>query len=223
MIASLNVRPRRTDRTVVALDDGSAFELASVLVERAGLSTGALLTEDARERLLGEDEPHRARSRALHLLALKDRSRRKWRHDSETSASAKRPSRETSRLARSLGYLDDRRFAERYAAEKLRAGWGPRRIVADFCQRGRAALVEEVLDAADREGPNVEALVEGSEALMLALVRRRFGKQFAADPEAAERRMAGFLARRGHDWDTIGSSGSGSCAAEVRRRSARFP
>jgi SOS response regulatory protein OraA/RecX len=35
-------------------------------------------------------------------------------------------------------------------------------------------------------------------------VRRRFGAQFAAEPQAAERRLAGFLARRGYDWDTIG-------------------
>ena len=39
---------------------------------------------------------------------------------------------------------------------------------------------------------------------MLALVRRRFGRQFAVDPDGAERRLAGFLVRRGYDWETIG-------------------
>jgi len=204
VIASLTVRPRRTDRTVVVLEDGSAFELASVLVERAGLSTGALLTEDARERLVGEDEPHRARSRALHLLALKDRTRREVETRLRDLGFGQEAVAGTSTWLASLGYLDDRRFAERYVAEKLRVGWGPRKICADLLRKGvERALVEEVLDAADPTGPNAEALVEGSEA-MLALVRRRFVKQFAVDPDGAERRMAGYLARRGYDWETIG-------------------
>lgn len=39
---------------------------------------------------------------------------------------------------------------------------------------------------------------------MLTTVRRRFGAQFVTDPETAERRLAGFLVRRGYDWETIG-------------------
>lgn len=37
----------------------------------------------------------------------------------------------------------------------------------------------------------------------LALSRRRFGGQLISDPQGARRRLAGFLARRGYDWDTI--------------------
>jgi regulatory protein len=203
-IASLTVRPHRTDRTVVVLEDGSAFELASLLVERAGLSTGSLLTEDARERLIGEDEPLRARSRALHLLALSDRTQREVETRLRDLGFGQESVADATAWLASLGYLDDRRFAERYVAEKLRAGWGPRRIFSDLLRKGvERALVGEMLDAAGPNGPNTQALVEGSEA-MLALVRRRFGKQFAVDPDGAERRMAGYLARRGYDWETIG-------------------
>ena len=37
----------------------------------------------------------------------------------------------------------------------------------------------------------------------MVLVRRRFGAQFATDADAAERRLTGYLARRGYDWETI--------------------
>ncbi len=61
-------------------------------------------------------------------------------------------------------------------------------------------LVEAALEA---EGVNAEAAAEGADSL-LATARRRFGAQFVSDPEGAERRLAGFLVRRGYDWDTVG-------------------
>jgi len=48
-----------------------------------------------------------------------------------------------------------------------------------------------------------ESAQERSEALR-QLVRRRFGAGFKTDPDGAERRLTGFLARRGYDWDSIG-------------------
>ncbi len=201
LITSLSVSRGRADRTVVSLDGVSEVELASVLVERAGLRTGALLTEETRERLLREDEPYRARSRALHILALRDRSRREVETRLRDLGFSQETVADTSAWLGSLGYLDDGRFAERYAAEKLRAGWGPRRISAELLRKevGRS-LVEDALAV---EGSNAEAVVEGTEALML-LVRKRFGSQFAIDPDGAARRMTGYLARRGYDWETIG-------------------
>ena len=61
-------------------------------------------------------------------------------------------------------------------------------------------MVDEVVATT---GPRSEGGTEGSDVLE-ELVRRRFSAQFAADPEAAERRLAGYLGRRGYDWDTIG-------------------
>ena len=39
--------------------------------------------------------------------------------------------------------------------------------------------------------------------LLTALVGRRFGARMAAGDAGAERRAGAFLARRGHDWQTI--------------------
>jgi regulatory protein len=101
-----------------------------------------------------------------------------------------------------LDYLNDRRFAATYAAEKQRAGWGPRRIRMELSSKGvERSCVDEVL-ALQEEGESAGG-TEGTDALERT-VRKRFTSQFVSDPEAAERRLAGFLARRGYDWDTIG-------------------
>ncbi len=200
MITSLAVRRGRGDRTVVGVDGASEFELSSVLVEKAGLRVGLFLTEEQRERLVREDEPYRARSRALHLLAVRDRSRREVETRLRGLGFGQEAIADTTAWLEGLGYLDDQRFAQRYAAEKLRAGWGPMRVSAELARKGvERGLVHEAVEG---EGDNTQAALEGSEALM-ALVRRRFGAQFATDVDAAERRLAGYLARRGYDWETI--------------------
>ncbi|MFH1834452.1 MAG: RecX family transcriptional regulator, partial [bacterium] len=84
---------------------------------------------------------------------------------------------------------------------KLRAGWAPRRVRAELGRRGvDPGLIAEALEAGGPGDPTVKAM---SDSLM-ATVRRRFGPQFSRDPKAAERRLAGFLARRGYDWEEIG-------------------
>lgn len=199
VITSLSVRRGRPDRTLVGLEDAAELELASILVERVGLRVGALLTEEMQERLLREDEPYRARSRALHLLALRDRSRRELETRLRDLGFSHQVVADTATWLGALGYLDDRRFAERYAAEKLRAGWGSRRISSELLRKGiERAQIEQALDV---ERDNAQAALEGSEALR-TLVHRRFARQFATDADAAERRLMGYLARRGYDWET---------------------
>ena len=60
-------------------------------------------------------------------------------------------------------------------------------------------LIDEALA---REEVTAYESAQGLDAVM-GLVRRRFGKQFIEDPQSAERRLAGYLGRRGYDWDTI--------------------
>lgn len=199
-VVSLAAGRGRNDRTVVRLRGGSQFELASIVVEKSGLRAGVLLTAEDRERLFREDEPYRARSRALRLLESRDRSRREVETRLRQQGFGSEVITDTSAWLEHLGYLNDERFAQHYAAEKVRAGWGPRRIAAELGQKGiDRSTVKQVLENGENKA---EASLEGYETLM-ALVRRRFGGQFASDADTAERRLVGYLARRGYDWETI--------------------
>jgi regulatory protein len=204
VITALIVRKGRSDRIAVYLDGGFALELAAVLVDQAGLRRGDLLTVEARDRLIEDDAPYRARSRSLRLLALRDRSRGEVESRLQTLGFAPKVIAGTVEWLQGLGYLDDGRFATSYAADRLRAGWGERRVRAELRRKGvDQDLVEAVLEAG---GVNAQAAAEGADSL-LATARRRFGAQFASDPQGAERRLAGFLVRRGYDWDTVGRVG----------------
>jgi regulatory protein len=203
VVTSLVAKKGRSDRQVVYLDGTRLFALAVEVVERAGLRQGDTLDEKLQADLLEEDAPYRARDEALDMLATRERCAREVEErlqgagfDGEVVAS-------TISWLGSRGYLDDRRFALSFAEVKLRGGWGARRIRAELLRKGTdREAVEEVLRAVVQEGTEVEGVAAGV-AVATALARRRFGGQFAADPAAARRRLAGFLARRGYDWETI--------------------
>jgi regulatory protein len=200
-ITALTVRKGRSDRIAVYLDGAFALELAAVLVDQAGLRRGDLLTAEAQDRLVEEDAPYRARSRSLRLLALRDRSRGEVESRLQTVGFEPEVIASTISWLQGLGYLDDGRFATNYAADRLRAGWGERRVRAELRRKGLdQGLIEAALGP---EGVNAQAAAEGADSL-LATARRRFGAQFVSDPERAERRLTGFLVRRGYDWGTVG-------------------
>jgi regulatory protein len=201
VVTALVARRGQSDRVGVHLDGHFALDLAAVVADRAGLRAGDTLSADRQRELLEQDTPFRARERALRFLAVRDRSRRELEMRLRQAGFEAAVVGETVAWLAGLGYLDDRRFATAYAAEKERTGWGARRIRAELASKGvERSIVDEVL--ALREETESEG-TEGMDALE-QMVRKRFGSQFAADPDAAERRLAGFLARRGYDWDTIG-------------------
>ncbi len=186
----------------VFIDGSRAFDLACVVADEAGLRVGAKLGADEQRRLIELDAPYRARDRALRLLALRDRSCREVSDRLRSAGYDATVVSDTITWLRGLDYLDDARFAAAYVSAKLKSGWGRRRIAAELALKGiERRLIDEALGDEKQMG---EGAAEGMEAL-LGLVRRRFGNDFRNDPEAAARRLAGFLGRRGYDWDTIHS------------------
>ncbi len=200
IITALVVRSGRSDRTIVHLDGHAAGDLATSLVQTTGLRVGDLLTIEVHAELLRQDEPHRARSRALKLLSTRDRSSGEVEARLAQAGFSSTAIADTVSWLHDLGYLDDRRFVQRYVEEKMRSGWGPRRLQAELARKGvDRALTEECLQVAAADGG---AAVRQDENL-LVLVERRFGKRWQTDPEATERRLSAFLARRGFGWNEI--------------------
>jgi regulatory protein len=202
VITALVARHGRAERVAVHLDGHRAFDLSSLVVDRAGLRAGDPLSADRQQELVDEDAPYRARERALGLLGVRDRSRRELEMRLRQAGFDPPVVGETVEWLAGLGYLDDRRFAGAYVAEKQRGGWGPRRIRAELAAKGvERSVVDEAVAGLEDAGSAGRG--DGDPALE-EMIRKRFGGQFAVDPEAAERRLAGFLARRGYDWDTVG-------------------
>ena len=201
VITALKARRRDSDRLAVYVDGEFCLELATVVVEEAGLKPGVLLTAEARDDLLERDAPHRARSRSLRLLALRDRSQYEMESRLQGAGFDKEVVRDAIGWLKGLGYLDDDRFAARYVAERSEAGYGRRKVRAELRKRGVArGVIERALGSASHAAHGATGELDP----LIAVARRRFGSLFVSDPLAAERKLTGFLARRGYDWEEIG-------------------
>jgi regulatory protein len=91
------------------------------------------------------------------------------------------------------GLLDDRAFAERYAAARARRGVGPARLIRDLAAQG---VDRAVAEAAVREGLAAEE-VDVCEEARRAAARRLPALAAMAAPER-RRRLVAYLQRRGY-------------------------
>jgi len=149
-----------------------------------------------------------ARDRAIRFLEARDRSCKEVKERLLRAGEVEEDVQDAVEWLEELGYLDDRRFAATLAGEKVRAGWGPHRIRAELLRKGVArSIVGEIVG----EGYQAEVFVnvaggeEGVEDRLVNLVQRRYRRDLERDPEKGRNKVAGFLARRGHDWDLVNS------------------
>lgn len=155
----------------------------------------------------GKEGPS-ARDRALRFLEARDRSRREVELRLRRANEAEEDVQDVIQWLTRLGYLDDRRFAITLAREKIRDAWGPHRIRAELARKGVDRIIVEEIVGEGYEAEvyrDVAGGVEGAEEQLVRLVSRRFGKEWERDPEKAQNKVSGFLARRGHDWELINS------------------
>ena len=145
-----------------------------------------------------QSSPERAYQHALRLLTARDytvaRLREKLRgrdlDEADTEAALER--------LQSEGWVDDHRFAQRFAESALASGryYGPR-LRQEMRRRGlQPDLVTEVLGRVLVEHDEIEEVN--------AIVERRFsGFSFSTASDREKRRTVGFLQRRGFSLSAI--------------------
>lgn len=199
-IAEVRVDPRDETKVLVVLSDGRRFRLEAGRLGELRLTAGMHVDEDLETRLEGEEERSAARVRALRFLETRERSRAEVSERLRRFGYADPLLGETLAWLLSLGYLDDRRFAEWFVRAHARSAWGPRRFREELRRKGvTKAIIEETLASLEATGGEAETELDA----LADLVGRRFGRELARDRERAERRISGYLTRRGHDWESI--------------------
>lgn len=190
-ITLLQLQRRRRDRVSVFLDEEFAFGVSLELA--SGLRLGQELDGEQIAALRAEDAYRVALDRAVRFLASRPRSRRELaRRLGRDEIDEATLERVLARLEE-LGYLDDRAFAEWWVAN--RAAHRP---------RGRLALRSEL---AEKGVPRdiVEEALEGQDdadaALRLAMDRRE--RYRGLDREGFDRRLGGYLRRRGFRYEDV--------------------
>jgi regulatory protein len=146
-------------------------------------------------------QPLGLHDRALRLLAVRSRSRRELQRRLVSAGfDADEVEDELLRLER-VGLVDDAAFATAVSEHELgtrRAG--RRAVVGRLREKGvEQAVIERALE--DAGGP-------GEEERALALAETRLPRLRTLEPEAAYRRLLGFLQRRGYGFSTAHAAAS---------------
>jgi len=191
IVTQLQLQRRHTDRVNVFLDEEFAFSLALDLA--AGLARGQALSDAEVERLRAEDAYRGALDRALRFLGARPRSQREVDAHLREREVADPVRRRVIQRLEALALVDDRAFADWWVAN--RGASQP---------RGRLALQSE-LAARGLDRDTIEdalaAVDDASSAEDLA--RSRAGRYRGLDRAGFERKLGGYLRRRGFDYDVV--------------------
>ena len=192
-LTALAPDPRQPGYRLVEVDRGRFASLPVAALEPLRLEVGAALAVAVLDRLRELADIEAAERAALRALARRaharlDLQRRlvKKQHPPAAVDAA------LERLA-SRGLLDDRQFAEQYAALRATRGKGPARLLGDLMAQG---VERRTAEHAVRRALEEEGIDPGVEARAVATKRAR---QLAGLPvPVRKRRLLAFLLRRGY-------------------------
>ena len=197
-VTQITEHPRKPGRYIIDVD-GREFAIVTAEALSASKARVGVVVDDALAAYLREaNELTAAYDRALNLLAFRARSARELhRRLVQKGVTADRADRVIAKL-REAGLIDDADFARQLARSKVSAGASRRRLHQELFKRG---VARDVADAAVDEVLEEEDVDEVAVAERVA--RKRLPSLAGADAPTRRRRLYGFLARRGHDSETI--------------------
>jgi regulatory protein len=151
-----------------------------------------------RSKSTEDSSPERAWLYALRLLAARDYTEARLREKlSQKQYSREHAEQALNRLV-SEGWINDRRYAERFAETALASGrFYGQRLKMEMRKRGIPdELLNEVVGNAMHEH-------DESEEVVLALVKRFPGFLFSSATDSEKRRVLGFLQRKGFGFSVV--------------------
>ena len=194
-ITDIARQKKRSNRLSIFLDGEFAFGLDEETVFKHGLKIGLELDEDRIVQVLGDEQRKKAKDAAFHYLSFRPRTIKEVRDKLREKDYEETIVQETIALLERLGLLDDRDFAARWIAERLR-----------LKPRGRRLLFSELIKKGISRETAEEALSEAfanidERTLAADLLRKRAARYGAAEPRQAFRKMNDFLIRKGFDFE----------------------
>jgi regulatory protein len=190
-ITSLSVQKRNPERVNVYIDGEFAFGLA--MIEAAKLSTGQYLNDADIRALEQVDEGGRAREAALNLLSYRPRSEREIRRRLQRKGYSERAIEEAVQRLLRAKLLDDEEFARYWISNR-----------EQFRPRGQFALRQELWrkGVSDRIIDRLLEEVDEAENAYRAATKR-LSRWQRMDPSERQRKLTGYLQRRGFSYDVI--------------------
>lgn len=198
IITSIVPATRPQGRFVIEVEGKAAATVSLETIERLNLRTGASF-EPLREAVERDAAILHVFDRALNMLAARGRASRELRRLLVRKGEAPDLVEVAIERLERAGFLNDEAYARSVARTKaVGQGHSKRRVQQELFRRG---VPREVADAAIEETFSEEGVDE--DALVEQAARRKLRSLGGLEPAVAQRRLYGFLARRGYDSDAI--------------------
>jgi regulatory protein len=198
VVTGLAPDPRHPGYCLVEVDRGRFASLPAETLAPLRLEIGQGLADEVLQRLQAAADQEAAGRAALRALSQRsyarfDLQRRLVRKQHPPAA----VERALDRLA-AQGLLDDRQYAEHFAATRAARGRGPARLVSDLIHQGvdRRLAQEAVQATLSAEGIDPGTAVRGVAA-------RRAAQLGDLPPAVKRRRLLAYLARRGYEGHVV--------------------
>ena len=187
----LTLRPGKNNKVHLLLDGEYAMTADSDFVAFSGLYDNMILDDEALADLQGKVNARRAFNKASDLLALRDHSEKELLQKLRQKGFADGAEEATEKL-KSYGYLDDSRFALRFAQELQRVKhYGKKRIEQELYRKGISReVVSDTLEQLDFDEDALPALIE-----------RKYLRQL--DTEKGVQKTVAALQRMGYSFGEI--------------------
>jgi len=192
---SLREQPRHPGRYMIEIGNVPVGPLSAESIGALGLAKGREVDEALLLRVVAAARAVACYDKAVAALARRARPRadlERWLRQREFGGEEIAPA--LDKLTE-LGLLDDLAFARSYAASRtVGRGFGRRRVAAELARKGvPRPIVDQVL------GDLAEELETSEPEAMEAAAEKRARSLRALEPEVAQRRLFGWLVRRGCD------------------------
>lgn len=180
----------------IYLDETHHVAAPTKLVENLGLRIGLEIEAHVIEKLIVAEEMMRAKKFALEMLQQDIYSKSQMsRHLEKEGFSDKTIETIVSELIQS-GHIRDRQFAEKWIQRRLKSNPRGRTLL-------KMELIEKGVDKETAEQIVNEVNQNDEETLALQIAQKQAKKYKHLSNEVAQRRLYGYLARRGYDADLI--------------------
>lgn len=195
IITAIKSQERDRERVNVFVDDEFTLALTAEMAVLEGLRIGASITPERIAELQAKDEQSKAISSALLLLASRPRSIKEIQSRLRQKGFSPGAIAAAIEKAEGWNYVDDEAFARFWVENRgSNRPRGRRLLEQELRQKGvDREIVQHAIDDA--------GLNEREDAAQLA--RAKLRSYANLDPEAARRRLSGFLARKGYGFDVI--------------------
>ena len=198
IITNITEHPRKPGRYVIDVD-GKEFAIVSAeTLSETKTRVGVVVDDRLAARLNDASEDAAMYDRALNLLAFRARSARELERRLTMKGESRERAQRVIEKLRVVGLINDADFARQVARSKVSGGASKRRLQQELFKRGVARDVADQAVAEVLEDESVDEL-----AVAERIARKRLPSLASADAATQRRRLYAFLARRGHDGETI--------------------